>query len=161
MINNINVRLMQLEWIRKGLKWIIHEFNKILELFCLTTSLPRCHLSQVHNDQHKPRKKFSWGLKQIWSKGLESVLPVAHRTVSGAPGRAPREQATLGFSQGALCYNSPDCPVCIGHVRWANGATVTLHQRSTAKENNASQKSKQKVRTHRTCPVCHRTVRCS
>jgi hypothetical protein len=34
-----------------------------------------------------------------------------HQTVSGAPGRAPIEHATLGFSQGALHYNSPDYPV--------------------------------------------------
>jgi hypothetical protein len=42
---------------------------------------------------------------------LEGVLPVAHRTVSGAPGRAALKPATLGFLQGALRYNSPDCPV--------------------------------------------------
>jgi hypothetical protein len=78
------------------------------------TSLPRCLLSQVHKVQHKPRKKFSWGLNLIWSKGLESVLPVAHRTVSGAPGRAALKPATLGFLHGTLCYNSPDCPVCTG-----------------------------------------------
>jgi hypothetical protein len=35
------------------------------------TSLSRCHLSQVHKVQHKPRKKFSWGLKLIWSKTWE------------------------------------------------------------------------------------------
>jgi hypothetical protein len=33
MINNINVRLMQLEWIKKELKWITYELNKFLELF--------------------------------------------------------------------------------------------------------------------------------
>jgi hypothetical protein len=33
MINNINMRLMQLEWIKKELKWIIYELNKFLELF--------------------------------------------------------------------------------------------------------------------------------
>jgi hypothetical protein len=33
MINNINMILMQLEWIEKELKWINYEFNKILELF--------------------------------------------------------------------------------------------------------------------------------
>jgi hypothetical protein len=33
MINNINMRLMQLEWIKKELEWIIYELNKILELF--------------------------------------------------------------------------------------------------------------------------------
>jgi hypothetical protein len=29
--------------------------------------LLRCHLSQVHKVQHKPRKKLSWGLNQVWS----------------------------------------------------------------------------------------------
>jgi hypothetical protein len=78
---------------------------------CGLISLPRCHLSQVYKVQHKPRKKFSWGLKQIWSKGHESVLPMAHRTVSGAPGRAPLEQLTIGNFLGVLRYNSLDCLV--------------------------------------------------
>jgi hypothetical protein len=90
-----------------------------------------------------------------------SVLPSAHRTVSGAPCRAALEQLTLRNFQGALCYNSSDCPVFTGHVRIDNRATVTWRQQSTAKGNSASQKSEQKVRTHRTCPVWHRTVRCS
>jgi hypothetical protein len=34
---------------------------------------------------------------------------LAHRTVSGAPGRTADEPATLGNSRGALYYNSPDC----------------------------------------------------
>jgi hypothetical protein len=33
MINNINVNLMQLEWIKKELKLITYELNKFLELF--------------------------------------------------------------------------------------------------------------------------------
>jgi hypothetical protein len=33
MTNNIIVRLMQLEWIKKELKWITYELNKFLELF--------------------------------------------------------------------------------------------------------------------------------
>jgi hypothetical protein len=33
MINNINMRLMQLEWIKKELNWIKYELNKFLELF--------------------------------------------------------------------------------------------------------------------------------
>jgi hypothetical protein len=33
MINNINMRLMQLERIKKELKWTIYELNKFLELF--------------------------------------------------------------------------------------------------------------------------------
>jgi hypothetical protein len=32
-INNINTKLMQLEWIKKELKWTTYELNKILELF--------------------------------------------------------------------------------------------------------------------------------
>jgi hypothetical protein len=31
MINNINMRLMQLEQIKKELKWITYELNKFLE----------------------------------------------------------------------------------------------------------------------------------
>jgi hypothetical protein len=33
MINNINMNLMQLEWIKKELKWIKYELNKLLKLF--------------------------------------------------------------------------------------------------------------------------------
>jgi hypothetical protein len=33
MINNINMRQMQLEWIKKELKWINYELTKFLELF--------------------------------------------------------------------------------------------------------------------------------
>jgi hypothetical protein len=33
MINNINMNLMQVEWIKKELKWITYELNKFLELF--------------------------------------------------------------------------------------------------------------------------------
>jgi hypothetical protein len=36
------------------------------------------------------------------------VLPVAHRTLFGAPGQAASEPATLGFLLSALHYNSPD-----------------------------------------------------
>jgi hypothetical protein len=64
---------------------------------CGLTSLPRCHLSQVHKVQHKPRNKLSWVLNNIWSKGLESVLPVAHRTVSDAPSRAALNSSLSGF----------------------------------------------------------------
>jgi hypothetical protein len=32
-INNINTKLMQLEWIKKELKWIYYDLNKFLELF--------------------------------------------------------------------------------------------------------------------------------
>jgi hypothetical protein len=36
MINNITVNLMQLEWIKKELKWVTYELNKFLELFWKT-----------------------------------------------------------------------------------------------------------------------------
>jgi hypothetical protein len=69
-------------------------------------------------------KEFKLGTKQNLEQGLESVLQVAHRTMSGvhrtvpgALGRAPSQLATLGIFQGALLYNSPDCLVCTGHVR--------------------------------------------
>jgi hypothetical protein len=39
---------------------------------------------------------------------MKVCCQVAHWTVSGAPGRAPSEQGTLGFLWGALRYNSPD-----------------------------------------------------
>jgi hypothetical protein len=32
-INNINTKLIPLEWIKKELKWILYELDKILELF--------------------------------------------------------------------------------------------------------------------------------
>jgi hypothetical protein len=33
MINNINMRLMQMGWFKKELKWFTYELNKFLELF--------------------------------------------------------------------------------------------------------------------------------
>jgi hypothetical protein len=33
MINNINMHLMQLEWVKRELKWINYELTKFLELF--------------------------------------------------------------------------------------------------------------------------------
>jgi hypothetical protein len=32
-INNINTKFIQLDWIKKELKWISYELNKFLELF--------------------------------------------------------------------------------------------------------------------------------
>jgi hypothetical protein len=63
------------------------------------TSLSSCHLSQVHQVQHKPTKKNSWGTLQSLEQKQVLVLPVAHRTLPGAQAKAPRELAALGFSQ--------------------------------------------------------------
>jgi hypothetical protein len=59
-------------------------------------------------------KEIKLGTQQSLEQRLESVLQVAHQTVSGALGRAPLELATLGFYQGMLRYNSPDRPVFTG-----------------------------------------------
>ena len=48
------------------------------------TSLPSCHLSQVHKVQHKPTKKLSWGSQQSLERRQVEVLAVAHRTLSDA-----------------------------------------------------------------------------
>jgi hypothetical protein len=118
--------------------------------------------------QHKPiniqvrdqiqRSKETW----VWC-GL------AHRTVSGAPCPYKDEPATLGFSIGALRYNSLDCPVWHRTVRCTSGATTIQHngrlQRcsdSATVENSAWQNQSAESETHqtvnKTCPVWHRTV---
>ena len=48
--------------------------------------------------------------------GLSGV----HRTVSGAPRGHQLKLFALGNSRKPARYNSPDCPVCTGHVRCAN-----------------------------------------
>jgi hypothetical protein len=94
------------------------------------TSLSSCHLSQVHKVQHKPTKKISWELNKVWSKDKiwcwqwrTGHCPVPRPSTS----RTDRSRVFLE----SLRYNSSDCPVCTGHVRWANGATVNCAQRST------------------------------
>jgi hypothetical protein len=72
---------------------------------------------------------------------------------------------------GALCYNSPDCPVCHRTVWCTSGATANscngwlqkLINRWTVK-NSARRVRATDLEAHRTvnrtCPVWHRTVRC-
>jgi hypothetical protein len=88
------------------------------------TSLPSCHLSQVHKVQHKPTKKISWVTLQSLEQRQALVLPVAHQTLSavhralsGAQAEQPHELAALGVFPESLRYNSPDCLVYIGHAR--------------------------------------------
>jgi hypothetical protein len=102
-----------------------------------------------------PKKEIKLGTQQSLEQRVRMVLPVAHRTMSGVhrtvssvPGWASSQLATLGFFEGTLLYNSPDYPVS----QRSNG---NLHQRSTAKGVQCE------VRTHRTCSVCHQTIRCS
>jgi hypothetical protein len=51
-------------------------------------------------------------LKAPWSGAPD--CPVAHRTVSGAPGDLAQELLSLGNFQKPARYNSPDCPVYTG-----------------------------------------------
>jgi hypothetical protein len=74
---------------------------------------------------------------------------MAHRTVSGAPGPRASEHATLRNFQAVVRYNSPDCPVCTGHVRWANRATVTWRQRSSTKWTLYVRAQSREVRAYR------------
>jgi hypothetical protein len=66
------------------------------------------------------------------------VLPLAHRTLSGAPG-PPNEQATLGNSLGLLRYNSPDYLVCTGLSGEPSEQRLPTRQRSTAQMNSDEQ----------------------
>ena len=50
--------------------------------------------------------------------GLSGV----HRTVSGAPRGHQLKLFALGNSRKPARYNSPDCPVCTGHVRCSKEA---------------------------------------
>jgi hypothetical protein len=72
---------------------------------------------------------------------------LAHRTVSGAPGRTEGEPATLRNSRGALHYNSPDCPVS----QWSN-SSVRANGRLCRV--NSNERCHAEVRGHR-------TLRCS
>jgi hypothetical protein len=74
-------------------------------------------------------------------------------------------------SQGAVRYNSPDCPVCHQTVRCASGATTPSRngrlQKLKNQMNNEEQCAQSQSRpseAHRTvniaCPVRHRTIRC-
>jgi hypothetical protein len=112
------------------------------------TSLSRYHLSQMHMVQHKPRKKFSWGHNQFWSKGLRVCCQVAHRTLSGAPGLYTLKPATLGFLLGALHYNSVDYLVCHRTSGEPAKQRLPARQRSTAKVYSAKQ-CRAEVRTQK------------
>jgi hypothetical protein len=78
-------------------------------------------------------------------------------------GRALRTSHSWEF-KGALRYNSLDCPVCHGTVRWASGATTicandrlcTDEQYTTVPRRSQSNE----VRGAPDCSVWHRTVRC-
>jgi hypothetical protein len=75
------------------------------------TSLSKYHLSHVHKVQHKTGKKFSWEHKQIWSRGLESVLPLAHRIVQVNLARTQANMPLSGFyrARSAIIHRTVWC----------------------------------------------------
>jgi hypothetical protein len=83
---------------------------------------------------------------------------LAHRTLSGAPGQAPFEQATLGNSEArsAIIHQTIWC---------ASGATAPYAPTDDCVEstvvNSAAHKSEHRSQRSPDCPMWHRTVRCS
>jgi hypothetical protein len=119
----------------------------------LTSLLDIIYLRCIRFDTNQERNSVGDTIEN-WSKTWECAAKWC-TGLSGAPGPRPNKQTTLGNSLSALRYNSPDCPVCTGHVRWASGATANWRQRSTAKGNNDEQ-CRAEVRGHQTCSVWHR-----
>ena len=79
--------------------------------------------------------------------------PVSQRsagpTVGRANGRPRNPRATRGRANGRK--GAPDCPVCTGHVRCANGSKIC----------NGRLRHFRKEIGHRTVSGVHRTVRCA
>jgi hypothetical protein len=96
----------------------------------------------------------------VWRTGLSGLPPDSVRCTRAVqePSSHSRENA------GALCYNSPDCPVCHRTVRWTSEQRLSNAQRSTLTtwtlQHSARQKSEQRVRGAPDCPVYQQTVRC-
>jgi hypothetical protein len=96
---------------------------------------------------------------KVWSIQV-LVQPVAHQTLSGAPGYNPRELATLGFSQSHSTKIRQT-------VRCATGLSgEPTEQRSTSPTVDCSTVWPSEVRATlqsqnaAECPMCHRTVQC-
>jgi hypothetical protein len=118
------------------------------------TSLPSCHLSQVHKVQHKPTKKMSWGTLQSLEQKQVLVQAVAHRTLSGAQAKAPHDLAALGFSQShsSIIHRTIRCASDYPVSQRSNGQLrSTVDYADDGIVNRAQVRSQNcKVRTHRT-----------
>jgi hypothetical protein len=125
---------------------------------CGLTSLSSQHLSQGHKDQHKPRKKLSWALNNIWSKIWECAAKwrTGQRPVHQDEHQANRPLSSFFRVRSAIIHQI---------VRWANGTTVTWRQSSCAKSKQwwtvRGRAQSRGVRAHRTCPMWHQIVRCN
>jgi hypothetical protein len=96
----------------------------------------------------------------VWRTELSSVPPDSVRCTRAIP--VPTSNSWENAS--ALCYNSPDCPVCHRTIRWASGQWLSSAQRSTLTawtvQHSEMQKLDQQVRGAPDYPVHHQTVRC-
>jgi hypothetical protein len=83
------------------------------QLVCLFAISLRCIKFNINIQRKKLRESYKfWSIQDL-------VLPVAHRTLSGAQAKALRELAALGFSQS---HSTKIHRI----VRCGNGATVNF-----------------------------------
>src|SRR5688572_21197451 len=82
------------------------------------------YLSKYWKQKEEEKKRGAKGLamysqgSSVWHTGLSGGAPDSVRCARLNSG----ELAALGNSPATYGYNSPDCPVCTGHVRCANGS---------------------------------------
>jgi hypothetical protein len=110
----------------------------------------------VHKVQHKPRKKLSWRLNQVWSKDKQWCWQ--WRTGQClVPKPSTSQLATLGFLSMPLRYNSPKCPVCTGQCSVSQRSNGQMRQQWTAMldQQCTVQKSEVRLRSQNApdCPV--------
>jgi hypothetical protein len=128
------------------------------------TSLPSCHLSQVHKVQYKPTKKVSWGTLQSLEQKQVLVQPVADRTLSGAPGYNPHKLATLTFSQShsTKIHQNVRCAIRLSGEPTEQRSTSPNGRLRRRRNSGQSRSQKSELQSQNTsdCPVCYRTARC-
>ena len=88
----------------------------------------------------------------VGGTGLSGV----HRTVSGAPRGHQLKLFALGNSRKPARYNSPDCPVCTGHVRCSK-AGGPRNSPASGSRGSRSAKIHRTVRCAPDCPVRQRS----
>ena len=68
MKNNINMRLMQLEWTKKELKYITYDLNKLLELFLYYKTFSELFYPFYSPPRLRPQFTRSTGVKSANSR---------------------------------------------------------------------------------------------